>query len=134
MRVIYILFLLLIASCSGVKKNETKFIDTFVLANFSEHAIIVSNSSETFALCYTIQKGTLMQPGNRLEYIIVDVAEGKIVFRETKFNASVKWYNDLYIKVDSSPEVQSKSDDVNRQMKVYYINVKTLNKLTDLPN
>ncbi len=134
MRLIYILSVVLLVSCAGVKKNGTKSINAFIFANFSEQAVIAPNSTEDFVLGYTIQKGTLMQPGNRLEYIIVDVAEGKIVFRETKFNASVKWYNDLYIKVDSSPEVRSKSDDVNRQMKVYYINVKTLNKLTDLPN
>jgi len=122
-----------LTSCGGVKQSGEISFESFIKESFSEQAIIVPNSGGNFALCYTMQKGTLLQPGNQLEYVIVDVSDRKILFREQKFNAAVEWFNADYIKVKSSPEVQSKSEDVNRQMKLYYVNVKTLKKTTDQP-
>jgi len=119
--------------CVGVKKSGSNSIEPFVKTNFSDQAIIIQNSNQTYALCYTIQKATAKQPSNRLEYIIVDVTEREIVFREQKYNANVLWVDDVTIQVKSRPGVRSSDEQTNKKMALYYINVNTLEKSYKYP-
>ncbi|MCU4176686.1 hypothetical protein [Carboxylicivirga sp. N1Y90] len=136
MKALNLLFILVIlVSCQTVKKttDENK-LDEVIKAHFNGDVTTVVNTSETFFIIKQTNKTSEELPVNALNYSIYDVQKGTIVYTERKYNASVKWYNDLYVVIESRPGVKSLDEDIDNAMKHYYINVKTLEKLTQKPN
>ncbi|MBI9062411.1 MAG: hypothetical protein JEZ14_10525 [Marinilabiliaceae bacterium] len=130
--VVLLLTCLLLLHCKSVKKNSTVSVDELIQEHFEGKAQVHYNESKSFALCWSSYKGTLLKPGNSLDYGIIDVSAKKMVYREQKYNATVEWVNDTIVKVKSNPGVRSKDEQINRAMALYYINVRTLEKSTDL--
>lgn len=71
-------------------------------------------------------------PFSALHYGLYDVKTKQLLFSEQKRGGSVEWADANHIMVKSKPEVQSIDPEQNKQMAVYYINVKTLEKAYEL--
>ncbi len=95
---------------------------------FGAEVRIIRNRSNTFALM--LDNGTInvKSPSNALNYGIIDVKVGKMLFRESLYNGDVSWKNDTTVLVHSKPGVRSKLDEQNRKMSYYTIDVSTLRK------
>lgn len=124
----------LLISCKCVKQTSAAGFEEAARAYFGESAQIVYNDSRTHALVYTVNKPDMKTPVNALNFGIYDVANKALLYTEQKYSASVEWINDQFVMVKSSPGVQSSDEAVNSRMHLYYIEVNTRKKYTELPN
>jgi hypothetical protein len=130
--VVYVLVLGMIA-CSSLKHNEVVSIEFLARKAFGENTIIIYNENGLHALCYTQRKTDRLNPGNALDYGLMDLKTGKILFREQKYHATVRWMDNQTLIVESESGVQSMDNTENNQMAVYYIDVLTLQKRYTYP-
>ncbi|MCU4157808.1 hypothetical protein J1N10_17665 [Carboxylicivirga sp. A043] len=130
-----IVILLLVIGCQTVKKaTDISPLDKAIAQHFDANVDTVTNTSGTFILILQTQEPTMQVPVNALKFGIYDIKKEAIVYTEQKYNARASWYNDEYISIKSRPGVKSTDDAINSAMEHCYINVKTLVKLTKLPN
>ena len=109
---------------TGVQKEAQEVYGKMVEVSF--------NNSKSHALWMKKSETDMLNPGNALEFGIYNVEEKKLIYKEEKYNAKVSWLNDTIVMVKSKPGVQSKDMNVNREMALYYINIKNMEKIINL--
>lgn len=119
--------------CKIIHKNTGNNLSHLIKENFGESAQVIYNESGTHLLCLKVQVPSPEYPSNQLYFGIIDVAYGKIIYKEQKYNANVSWVDDVTIQVKSRPGVRSTDEQTNLRMALYYINVNTLEKSYEYP-
>ncbi|WP_439185598.1 hypothetical protein [Carboxylicivirga taeanensis] len=135
MRIIYFISLLFfLLGCNSLKHVSTSGIESIAKERYGEAATIVYNVDSTYALVYEGHVPDMKIPVNALNYGIYDVKQSLLIYSEKKYNATVKWVDERYVEVHSSPGVQAKDELINQQMGHYFIDVYTQRKYLQLPN
>ena len=115
-------------SCNSVKVSSSQSVVELMKQHYGEDVQYQYNTNKTYLLCWKSRTSTFQQPGNGLDFGIIDVRLNKLVYQETKYNATIKWLNDSTVLVSSRPGVHSIDPEVNKAMHSYEINVSTLKK------
>ncbi|WP_430815690.1 hypothetical protein [Carboxylicivirga sp. RSCT41] len=130
-----IIMLTLVVSCQSVKKTaDASAFDKAIAEHFDGKVKKLSNTSGTFIIVTQTNETSMKLPGNALKFGIYDVKKEKLVYIEEKYNAHASWFNEEYILIKSQPGVKSTDPEVDNSMRQYYINAKTLERFTQLPN
>ncbi len=133
MKIFYLISLIaLLTCCQSVKKTSSASFEETAKERFGQAATIRYNQDGNFALVYANNKQGNKMPFSALHYGLYDVKTKQLLFSEQKRGGSVEWADANHIMVKSKPEVQSIDPEQNKQMAVYYINVKTLEKAYEL--
>ncbi|WP_430812626.1 MULTISPECIES: hypothetical protein [unclassified Carboxylicivirga] len=125
------LLLVLTTHCQVAKKTMIdRNLHKAIEAHFEGAVNTTPNSTGSFVVVTQAKEPSMEVPVNALKFAIYDAQKQKIVYVEQKYNAQVSWYNNETLFVKSRPGVKSNDAETDRAMREYYINVKTLEKVT----
>ncbi len=111
-------------SCKSVSTLSEKEILDLASKSFGKDVQIVKNETLSYALCYSTEKQTLLNPGNALHYGIMDLSKEIIIYQENIHHGEVSWYNNTTVLVKVVSEVYSDDETSSK----YYLDIETLKK------
>jgi hypothetical protein len=105
MRSLLLFCLLTLSSCKAAvyeQKDQRSSLQSIVTSELGSVAAIENNKPGTFALAYSINNRSL-------KYIVVRLADLKIVIRQKIVKGSIAWSEDLQLKETHAPEMVKKN-------------------------
>ncbi len=129
--VLYFFILILLWNCSSSKSTKTalaeeEYISKIEKDNFNSSDINeVYNDTHDFVI---ITKKTDRGVGfpDVIEFIVVDLKQKKIIYKDSVIDGSVAWIDNDNIEIKRVPEARSKDPEINRKAGKKIINVRKL--------
>lgn len=114
MRNILILFLSIISfACSShPEKSSMKKLSGYketAASQFGENTEFLFNSDSTFVVIINQAKRTNLDPAPVIKYIIFDLNQDKIVFKDSLAKASIKWKTNSLVEILITPGIIPKA-------------------------
>ncbi|MBS2213137.1 hypothetical protein KEM09_17100 [Carboxylicivirga mesophila] len=121
--------MVLLIGCNCARQTSENGFEAIVKEAFGESSTIRYNAKGDYALATTMKESVLNLPTSALSYGIYNVEKKQLIFSEQIRGGSVDWHNNTFVMIKTKPEVQSIDREQNKKMAVYYINVKTGEKV-----
>jgi len=124
-----VILVFLLPSCGALKTSNLTQVDESKYRRLAmeklgeEDVTFTINGADTYVLCTSEVKGTVQQPRNNINYLVINLSDNTIVLENRVNGGTVSWYNEKIIQVYLTPGVIRK--DQTRDDFITLYNVET---------